>query len=131
MPFVQPSAAEFEKSWLLLADIYISNGKYDLAQDLCRRCLQYNKSCSKAWELLGTIMEKEASYKDAADNYDMSWKLGKKSSARVGYKLAFNFLKAKRYVDAITVCHDVLKKYPKYPKIKKDIMEKARSALRC
>ena len=54
MAFSQQSAAEFEKSWLLLADIYISNGKYDLAQDLCRRCLQYNKSCSKAWELLGT-----------------------------------------------------------------------------
>lgn len=75
-------------------------------------------------------MEKEASYKDAADNYEMAWKLGKKSSARVGYKLAFNFLKAKRFVDAISVCHGVLQKYPKYPKIRKDILDKARMSLR-
>ena len=78
----------------------------------------------------GTIMEKEASYRDAADNYEMARKLGKTSSARVGYKLAFNFLKAKRYVDAISVCHDVLRKYPKYPKIRTDILEKARASLR-
>ena len=52
------------------------------------------------------------------------------ASATVGYKLAFNYLKARRYVEAINVCHKVLGMYPDYPKIKRDILEKARSSLR-
>ena len=48
----------------------------------------------------------------------------------IGYKLAFNYLKAKRFVDAIDVCHMVLEKHPQYPKIKRDILDKARQSLR-
>eukprot|EP00794_Sanderia_malayensis_P003381 gene3381-3871_t len=123
-------ANEFEKSWLLLADIYIQSGKYDLAQDLLKRCLQYNKSCSKAWEYMGFIMEKEQSYKDAAFNYENAWKNSNESNPAIGYRLAFNYLKAKRFVDAIDVCHKVLDKHPNYPKIKKDILDKARNGIR-
>lgn len=74
-----------------------------------------------------------------------------------GYKLAFNYLKAKRHVDAIDVCHkvrhswmftvedlqnnfapmshvcfhlQVLAAHPNYPRIRKDILDKARAALR-
>lgn len=36
-------AEDLEKSWLLLADIYIQSGKYDMAQELLKKCLQYNK----------------------------------------------------------------------------------------
>ena len=32
--------------------------------------------------------------------------------AQVGYKLAFNYLKAKRYVEAVDVCHKVIKAFP-------------------
>ena len=46
------------------------------------------------------------------------------------YKLAFNYLKAKRYVEAIDICNDVLTMYPDYPKIRKEILEKAMSSLR-
>jgi len=52
------------------------------------------------------------------------------ASATVGYRLAFNYLKAKRYVDAIDVCHKVTAAFPQYPKIKKDVLEKARMALK-
>ena len=48
----------------------------------------------------------------------------------IGYKLAFNYLKAKRHVDAIDVCHKVLQDNPTYPKIRKDILDKARQSLR-
>lgn len=65
---------EFERAWLLLADIHMQGGKYDLAQDLCKRCLKYNKSCSKAWECLGQIMEREQSYQDAAEHYESAWR---------------------------------------------------------
>ncbi|XP_040216971.1 tetratricopeptide repeat protein 21B-like [Rana temporaria] len=98
-------AEEFEKSLLLLADIYIQSGKYDMAGELLKRCLRHNKSCCKAYEYTGYIMEKEQAYKDAASNYEMAWKYGNQTNPTVGYKLAFNYLKAKRYVDAIDVCH--------------------------
>ncbi|OCT63545.1 hypothetical protein XELAEV_18044641mg [Xenopus laevis] len=123
-------AEEFEKGWLLLADIYIQSGKYDMAGELLKRCLRHNRACCKAYEYTGYIMEKEQAYKDAASNYEMAWKYGNQTSPTVGYKLAFNYLKAKRYVDAIDVCHKVLELHPNYPKIRKDILDKSRAALR-
>uniref|UniRef100_A0A669Q528 Tetratricopeptide repeat protein 21B n=1 Tax=Phasianus colchicus TaxID=9054 RepID=A0A669Q528_PHACC len=123
-------AEEFEKSWLLLADIYIQSSKYDTAGELLKRCLRHNKSCCKAYEYMGYIMEKEQAYKDAAINYEMAWRYGNQSNPTIGYKLAFNYLKGKRYVDAITICHKVLEAHPNYPKIRKEILDKARASLR-
>jgi len=124
------AAEEFEKSWLLLADVYIQSGKYDMSQELLKKCLEHNKSCSKAWEYMGFVMEKEQSYKDAAVNYENAWKYSNESNPAIGYRLGFNYLKARRFVDAIDVCHKVLGKYPNYPKIKKEILDKARSQIR-
>eukprot|EP00736_Rhodelphis_marinus_P011266 Rmarinus@m.19544 len=123
-------ADEFERAWLLLSDIYVNNGKYDLAQELCKRCLNKNRMCSKAAEYMGLIMEKEQAYRDAADYYEQAWRFENESSASVGYKLAFNYLKAKRFVSAIDVCNKVLAIHPRYPKIQKEILEKARMSLR-
>ena len=63
-------AEYLERSWLLLADIYIQASKYDIASDLLQKVLKHNKSCSKAYELCGSIAEKEQSYKSAAMHYD-------------------------------------------------------------
>ncbi|CAL8321389.1 unnamed protein product [Merluccius merluccius] len=123
-------ADEFEKSWLLLADIYINSGKYDMAGDLLKRCLRHNKSCCKAYEYMGYILEKEQAFRDAALNYELAWKYGNQTNPTIGYKLAFNYLKAKRHVDAIDVCHKVLDAHPNYPRMRKDILDKARAALR-
>jgi tetratricopeptide repeat protein 21B len=101
-----------------------------LATEVLKRCILYNKSCSKAWEYLGFIMEKESSYKDASEYYENAWKLDKESNPTMGFKLAFNYLKAKRFVDAIDISHRVLQGNPDYPKIKKDILDKARNSLR-
>lgn len=130
MPYDQEQADAFERCWLLLADIFVSAGKYDLAQDLCKRCLQYNRSCAKAWDVMGVIMEKEASYASAAEHYEQAWKYDCMASATVGYKLAFNYLKAKRYVEAIDISQQVLNQYPQYPKIRKEILDKARASIR-
>ena len=51
-------------------------------------------------------------------------------SILVGYRLAFNYMKAKRFTDAIDVCHEVLEKNPAYPKIRKEILEKSRENIR-
>ncbi|XP_056375625.1 tetratricopeptide repeat protein 21A isoform X2 [Hyla sarda] len=123
-------AEDLEKSWLLLADIYIKSGKYDIATDLLKRCLKYNKSCCKAYEYLGFIMEKEQSYKDAAESYKLAWEYSSQSSPAVGFRLAFNYLKDKKYADAIDICHKVLNAHPTYPKMKKEILEKAQVNLK-
>ena len=101
-----------------------------MATELLRKVLLHNKSSTKAYEYSGYIMEKESSYKDAAQNYEQAWKYSNKSNPTIGYKLAFNYMKAKRYTDAIDVCHDILEKYPSYPKIRKEILEKSRDNLR-
>lgn len=120
----------YERGWLLLADIYIQNGKYDLAQELLKKAIQNNKSCCRAWEYMGLIFEKEQSYKDAADCYENAWKLVKEADPAIGYKLAFNFMKARKFVQCIDVCHKVLAAHPNYPRIKKDVLERARAMLR-
>lgn len=79
---------------------------------------------------MGFIMEKEQSYRDAAFNYENAWLLSNSSNPVVGYKLAFNYMKAKRHVDAIDVAQAILAQYPEYPKVKKEILEKCRAALK-
>ena len=34
-----------------------------MLQDLCRKCIKHNASCGKAWERLGSILEREQAYK--------------------------------------------------------------------
>jgi len=130
MPFHEKESAEFERAWLMLAEVYMESGKYDQAQDLCKKCIAFNKSCVRAYDTLGQIYEKEASYSDAADHYANSWKYSGESDPMVGYKLAFQYLKAKRFVEAIDVCHKVLAIVPDYAKMREDILNKARAALR-
>ena len=43
--------------------------------------------------------------------------MSNKKNAGVGFRLAFIYMKANRYVDAIDVGKDILKIYPEYPRI--------------
>ncbi|TMW56987.1 hypothetical protein Poli38472_002912 [Pythium oligandrum] len=130
MQYNQQLAEDFERSYLLLADLYVERSKYDLAQELCKKALMHIKSSGKAWELLGLIMEKEQSYIDAAECYQEAWSCEGEASASIGFKLAFNYLKAKKFVQTVDVCHKVLDQYPDYPKIRKEILEKAYAGFR-
>lgn len=121
----------FEQAWILMADYYISVNKYDLAEAELKNCLKYNKSMIKAEELMGLIKEKEKAYVDAADHYAVAWKMSNKKNGGVGFRLAFNYLKADRYVDAIDVGKDILKVYPNFPKVQTEIIDKARGLIRC
>lgn len=124
------NAEYLEKCWLLLGDLYIQSGKLDIASELLKKAREHNKSCCKCYELLGVIAEKEQNYRLAAVNYESAWRLSGRSKAAIGYKLAYNHMKSKRYADAIDICQQVLKIYPDYPSIKKDIMDKSRMNLR-
>ena len=121
---------DFEKANLLLAKFAVDKSKFDTAQELCRKCLQFNKSCSQAWELLGLVREKETQYALAAECYREAWRLEFQASAAVGFKLAFCCLKAKQNVQAIDVCEVVLEQYPDYPRIREEILKKAILAIR-
>ena len=44
----------------------------------------------------------------------------------VGFRLAFNFLKARRYVDTINVGKEILKVHPNYPSVQSELIDKAR-----
>ncbi|XP_027204714.2 tetratricopeptide repeat protein 21B-like isoform X2 [Dermatophagoides pteronyssinus] len=120
-----------EKAWLLLADIHIQSNKFDNANELLKRILRYNRSCAKAYEYSGYIMEKEQCYRDAAYNYEQAWHFCNQSNPTIGYKLAFNYMKAKRWPEAIEICQKILSRYPDYPKIKKDILDKCIAMLKC
>lgn len=130
LPWHATCADEFEGAWLLLADIHIQGAKVDLAQPLLKMVLTHNKSCAKAWEYMGFIMEKEQSFTSAAEFYENAWTFCSRSDPAVGFKLAFNHLKSRRFVEAIDVAQDVLKSNPDYPRIRKEILERARGSLR-
>ncbi|PAA67847.1 hypothetical protein BOX15_Mlig026721g1, partial [Macrostomum lignano] len=125
-------ADELEKGWLLLADMSVQSGgsRSEGAQELLAKVLQHNKACYKAYEYLGFLMEKEQNYKDAARNYELAWRYSNQTNPAIGFKLAFNYLKSKKLVEAVDICHVVLKNHPTYPKIKKEILDKARQQIR-
>ena len=79
---------------------------------------------------MGLIKEKEQSYVDAATHYEKAHKLSNKKSPSIGYRLAFNYLKAKRYIDCIAICKEILEYFPNYPKIEKEVLQKARISVR-
>ena len=51
---------------------------YLLVYRFLQQVLLHNKSCTKAYEYMGYIMEKESSYKDAAQHYEQAWKFSNK-----------------------------------------------------
>jgi tetratricopeptide repeat protein 21B len=114
-----------------MADYYISVNKFDLAEAELKKCLKYNKSNIKAEEFMGLIKEKEKAYVDAAEHYSEAWKMSNKKNGGVGFRLAFNYNKAERFVDAIDVGKEILKVYPTFPQVQTEIIDKARAQIRC
>ncbi|XP_048122953.1 tetratricopeptide repeat protein 21B [Alosa alosa] len=137
-PRLEPAASRVEwarewRTWagqLLLTDMYIKSGKYDIATKLAKHCLIHNKSCWKALEYLGYIYESEHSYRDAAVYYAEAWRYSYRVNPTIGYRLAFNYLKYKNYTEAIDVCHKVLEEHPDFPQIETDILNRAQVSLR-
>jgi tetratricopeptide repeat protein 21B len=121
---------EFITSYLLLAKSNVHKGKYDLAEDICKECLRLDSSSVEAWEVLGLIYEKERSFVDAAESYEKAWTLSYYRSPTLGFKLAFNYLKAERYVEAIQVSEKILKEFPNHPTVQTEILNRAWESIR-
>lgn len=58
---------------------------------------------------MGYIMEKEQSHEAAAECYENAWAFCSQSNPAIGYKLAYNYLKSRRHVEAIDVAQTVLR----------------------
>ncbi|GMT19325.1 hypothetical protein PFISCL1PPCAC_10622, partial [Pristionchus fissidentatus] len=129
-PWSLADAENLEMCWLLLAEIYTNQNKADQAKALILKVLHMNKSSIKAFELMGFIFEKDSKWLDAVNNYTQAWIYCRQRNPTIGYKLAYNMLKAKKNFDCIVVCQKVLTQYPNYPKIRKELMEKARMSIR-
>ena len=67
---------------------------------------------------------------DAAEHYDAAFRMSYHKNAGVGFRLAFNYLKAERFVDTIDVCKKVLAVHPDFPKVKSELIAKARQQIR-
>jgi tetratricopeptide repeat protein 21B len=99
---------ELEMSWLLFADSFIAISKFDNAEELLKKCLKYNRCCAKAEEFMGLIKEKESMYIDAASHYEKAFSISNSKNTSIGYRLAFNYFKAKRYIECLDICNKVL-----------------------
>jgi Tfp pilus assembly protein PilF len=121
---------EWVKAYLLQADQLIDSGKHDQASVALDNALQLDASCGRAWEYRGAIAEKKSKYDSAADCYEKAWKCDYEQSPAIGYKISLNSLKAGQPLRAIDTAMKVLKAYPDYPKIRSEVLEKARAMVR-
>ena len=113
----------------MLATIYMDRGKTELAFDLCKRCVFYNKSCKKAWEIMGSVMDGRNNHVEAINFYQHCWTLGNMLSLSTGSRLAILHLKTKQFSKAIDIATQVLKHYPDYPHMT-NVLEKCVLSLR-
>lgn len=126
IPYQQEFGDEFLACYLNLAEIYMQRNKHDMAKELCERCLVFDKSCSKAWEYIGLMLEKEGDFDNAVICFSKCWSSyhNKVLCLSVGYKLAFYYMKIERNIEAIEVCEEILNIAPHYPGIKENVLFK-------
>ena len=79
---------------------------------------------------MGLVKEKMNLSNEAIVSYENAWKLSNQSSVSVGFHLASNYLKLKKYVECIKICKELLAKHPTYTDIDKEILSKAVMSLR-
>jgi tetratricopeptide repeat protein 21B len=92
--------------------------------------LKYNKSNVKAFEYMGLIKEKNRDHVEAAAHYQTAFRMSNNKNAGVGFRLAFNYMKAQRFTDTIEIGKQILSVHPEYPRLKDDLLVKARQNIR-
>lgn len=113
LPYRAEYWKEFEWSYLLLSSSYLERENFDLALDLCKRCLFHNKSCVKAWETMGMIMERKYNDANAIQCFREVEKLNNQTtSLKTRARLATLFFKTKQFSAAIGNCTEMLKQQP-------------------
>ena len=85
------------------ADQYIAAKDFNNATNELNKVLQHNKSNVKAQEYMGLIKEKEKDHVAAAQHYKIAFEMSNNKNPGVGYRLAFNYMKAQRFTDTIDI----------------------------
>ena len=118
---------EFERSWILLALSYMDRKKFDLSIDLCKRCIYYNPSCTKAWEIMGTALDSQGKHVDAIECYEHC---NAKQSPQSCILVAMHRMQQGRFMDALTTACEVLKYHPELTHLRDAIFNECLSTLR-
>uniref|UniRef100_A0AC35U0L7 TPR_REGION domain-containing protein n=1 Tax=Rhabditophanes sp. KR3021 TaxID=114890 RepID=A0AC35U0L7_9BILA len=129
-PWTIEEAEYLQRAWLLLADIYFIQKKWENSMIILKNVLKYNQSCIKAMEILGKLKEKEQLYDEAVVHFHSAWMLGKQRNLSTGMKLALCLLKNGKHFDCIDICNYILQVNPNYPGLKDGVLLKARMMLR-
>lgn len=103
---------EFERGYMFLAAEEIQREKLDLALDLCKRCLFYNKSCGMALMLMGNIFDKQNKNIMATKCFKKDF--GQKQSFLHNVELSKLYLKSGNYFKAIDVATKVMVECPDF-----------------
>ena len=128
-----------------LAGLHLQNGKASLARDACDVVLKQNSGSWRALELKGISYEMERDEVNTIQFFKQAWEKSYGNNPAIGYRLSQSLLNSKQAVEAIDVCHHVLKvnNYyfsrsnkaifkvnPDYPRIRDQIMIPARKLIR-
>ena len=63
-------------------------------------------------------------------HYEKAFEMSSRKNEAVGFRLAFNYLKAERLIDCIDVAKEVLRVNPAFPGIQSELIDKARALVR-
>merc|ERR1719473_943160 len=113
-----------------MADMFIAQKDFNSATQELNKVLTHNKSNVKAQEYMGLIKEKEKDHVSAAQHYKVAFEMSNNKNPSVGYRLAFNYMKAQRFTDTIDIGRQILKVYPDFPQVRNELMAKARTHIR-
>lgn len=109
---------------LAIADTCIQTDKITAALKSLDAVASLDKIQSVSYEMYGLCMEKEQAFDDAVKYYESAWLLSK-GSPSVAYRLAYNYMKANKYQDAILMCQAALNEWPTFNKLKNEVLYKA------
>lgn len=96
-----------ERGWIQVADYLINGKKPDMAERELKKTLKHNKSCWKAWEIIGELKEKEKNFQVAQNYYSQAWTVTEKQNCEIGYRLANLSFKAEDWVKSIAIGTEV------------------------
>jgi tetratricopeptide repeat protein 21B len=121
---------DIQRAFLLSADLHLEAGKPELAHKLCIAVRNLNRSSARAYEMLGIIADKNGSYSEAGNLFSLASKCGGDIPS-ISAQQSAACLKSGKLVSAIQSCLRVLESdKTRNLNIRKEILEKARSALK-
>ena len=117
-------ADDFERGFLLMTDLYGRASKFDKARMAALRCIAYNQYCSRAYEYIGYIAEKEGKFEEAVQAYEKVWKTAQRCSPSTGYRYASCCMRVRQFMSAMDVAKEVACNFPEYSRIRNEVLDK-------